>query len=104
MLLVAPPELQRGELSWVAASRYADIAEDVAAAVQEAPPLFGGPRGRERTAVLLPAVAWRESACTGPVVDMLRAYTSGSCDAGDEASRNRVLLAQRWYGMLPPPQ
>lgn len=33
---------------------------------------------------------------------MLRAYTSGSCDRGGEASKTRVSTADRWLARFPP--
>jgi hypothetical protein len=57
-----------------------------------------------RTAVRIALELMRRSqtACTGPVPLMLRAYTSGSCEAGGDASKQRVLLAQRWYARVQP--
>lgn len=47
-----------------------------------------------------------QAACLRPGVPvelMLAAYASGRCDAGHEASRARVELAERWYRLRPPP-
>lgn len=43
------------------ASRYGNIAKDIASVVRHSQPLYPGGRGQEHTAALLVAVAWMES-------------------------------------------
>ncbi len=51
----------------------------------------------------LHAMRLSAAACHGLIQDMLRAYASGRCDAGEEESRTRVQLAQRLFAAHPPP-
>jgi hypothetical protein len=62
LIAVSPPgRVPARETLEAGEARYHAIAEDVAAVVAEAPPVFGGARGREQTAALLVAVAALES-------------------------------------------
>ncbi len=62
MLAALPPARQAPETEDAARARYEAIAGDIAEVVASEPPLFKGKVGRERTAALLLAVAFHESA------------------------------------------
>lgn len=62
MVSASPPGRSGRESQHEALTRYESIAGDVMHVVEREPPLFGGAKGRERTAVLMIAVALHESA------------------------------------------
>lgn len=96
MLLVAPvgrtPAREGAEAG---ATRYATIAADISAVVEDPAelPVFGGKLGRERTAMLLLAVAYMESGLRVDVDDGRLLGDSGRSCTIFQLSRGRTACA-----------
>jgi len=71
---------------------------------EEAPRWFGHELVEDRTKCIRTGLRTIVgTACRHlPVLEWLRAYASGSCDSGSEASRRRMTLAVSWFNMHRP--
>jgi hypothetical protein len=101
LLFLAPPERMAAQPAFpgweedtaTKRARYAQIAEDIAVVVTDSTeaPAVGGKNGRARTAALIVAIAWKESAFArdvdlGPACYRGRDGRSPRCDGGAAAS------------------